>query len=218
MLPTLLTALLATLSTAEIICNPNVPPNLVPPLASCDYAIHRLEVMQQQCGTTPMIFSPSAHGPDALALPAVFIGAGPGYTPAAKVWCAIMILWQPRPRAAPAVDGRDVFRFSKVLGAANGIRDRCLMRDGLGLRRMIGREWVEPNEWVDVQFGGVFGPEVLRGWGNFSGGDGVVGGGMELAVMMADGSNVSVVPSVLNEVGGCGGLLNVGNGTAGMSE
>ena len=115
------------------------------------------------------------------------------------------------------MDERDVFRFSKVLRAANGIRDRCL-RDAPGLRRMVGREWVEPNEWVDVQFGGVFGPDWLSGWGIFSGGDGVVGGGRELRVVLADGTNMTVVPSVFNEVRGCGGLLNLGNGTTGTIE
>ena len=146
----------------------------------------------------------------------MFVGAGPDYTPVSPVWCAIMILWQPRPTARPAVEGRDVFPFSKVLKAANGIEDRCL-RDRAGSRRMIGREWMEPNEWVDVQFGGVFGPKVLGGLGlrNFGGGnDSGDGAGNRLRVMMADGTNMSVVPSALNEVRGCGGLLSFGNGTA----
>lgn len=128
-----------------------------------------------------------------------------------------MILWQPRPGARPAVEERDVFRFSMVLGAANGIRDRCL-KVRPGSRTMIGREWVEPNQWVDVQFGGVFGPEVLKRQGNFSGGDGTGGGGKELTVMLADGTNMSVVPAALNEVRDCGGFLSLGNETIGMIE
>ena len=153
-----------------------------------------------------------------LSLPAIFIGAGPGYLPTGQVLCAVIILWQPRPRAQPAVEERDVFRFSKVLKAANGIRDLCL-EGWMGRRRMIGREWVEPNEWVDVQFGGVSGPEVVKGWGNSSGSDdGVVGRRGELRVILADGTNMSVLPSVFNEVRGCGGLLNLGNGTAGTID
>ncbi len=167
---------------------------------------------------TPIVFSPSAHGPDVLSLPEIFIGAGPGYLPTEQVWCAIMILWQPRPRAQPGVEGRDVFRFSKVLKAANGIRDLCL-NGWMGRRSMIGREWVEPNEWVDVQFGGVFGPEVVKSWRNSSSSDdGVVGGRGELNVVLADGTNMSVLPSAFNEVRGCGRLLNLGNGTVGTIE
>ncbi|CAD6590900.1 MAG: hypothetical protein ASARMPRED_005098 [Alectoria sarmentosa] len=217
MFPIALLTLFATLCTAEVICNPRVPPNLIPPLQSCDYAIRRLEVVQQGCGPDPIVFSPTAAGPNVLSLPAIYVGAGPGYTPPTPVWCAIMILWQPRPQARPALDGRDVFRFSKILGAANGVLDRCL-RARPGSRSMIGREWVEPNQWVEVQFGGVFGPEAVRGQGNFSGDDGVGFGGEELMVMLADGTNVSVVPSAFNEVRGCGGLLSLGNETAGNIE
>lgn len=82
----------------------------------------------------------------------------------------------------------------------------------------MGREWVEPNEWVDVQFGGVWGPEVLSGEGNFSGGGRVGVGGGKVTGMLADGTNVSVVASVLDEVGGCGGLLRLGNETVGSIE
>lgn len=84
---------------------------------------------------------------------------------------------------------------------------------------MVGREWVEPNQWVDVQFGVVFGPEMVgRGWGNFSGG-GVVGrGGGKVTVLMADGTSRSVDASALNQVGGCGGMLSLGNETVGVIE
>ena len=77
---------------------------------------------------------------------------------------------------------------------------------------------MEPNQWVDVQFGVVFGPEAVTGQGNFSGGDWVGGGGEELKVMLADGTNVSVVPSAFNEVRGCGGLLSLENETVGTIE
>ena len=104
-----------------------------------------------------------------------------------------------------------MFRFSKVVSAAGEIRDRCL-RGGAGRKSMIGREWVEPNQWVDVQFAGVFGPEMVGGWGNLSGGGNAV-------VMLADGANSSVVlPSVLNEMGGCRGLVDLGDGTIGEVE
>ena len=93
MFPIALLTLFATLCTAEVICNPRVPPNLIPPLQSCDYAIRRLEVVQQGCGPDPIVFSPTAAGPNVLSLPAIYVGAGPGYTPPTPVWCAIMILW-----------------------------------------------------------------------------------------------------------------------------
>lgn len=128
-----------------------------------------------------------------------------------------MILWQPRPGTPPAVEGRDVFRFSKVLGAAKGIRHHCL-RERPGSRSMIGREWVGPNQWVDVQFGGVFGPEVLRGQGNLSSGDVMELEEGKLTVMLADGMNMSVVPSASNEVRDCGRLLSLENETVGAIE
>lgn len=77
---------------------------------------------------------------------------------------------------------------------------------------------MEPNQWVEVQFGGVFGPEAVTGQGKHSSGDGVGVGGEELMVMLADGTNVSVVPSAFNEVRGCGGLLSLGNETVGNIE
>lgn len=206
MISTILAALLAPSCLAEVLCNPNVPPSLTPSLQSCDYAIRRLEVIEQLCGMSPIVFSPTAaYAPNVFSLPAIFIGAGPHYTPTTQVWCAIMILWQPRPQVRPAVEQQDVFRFSMVLKAANEIRDRCLGR-GTGRRSMVGREWVEPNQWVDVQFGGVWGPGVVEGQGNSSGGDGV-------GVMLADGTNMSIVPSALNEMRGCGGLLSLSNNT-----
>ena len=118
---------------------------------------------------------------------------------------------------------RDVFPFSGVLGAADRVREKCLT-GGVGRRRVLGRDWVSRIQRVEVQFGSVFGSEVMERrmqvW-NLGGDERVRGtGGEELTVMLTDGRNVSVVEleHALHGVRGCGGLLELGNGTAGIHE
>ena len=147
----------ASSSTAEVICNPSVPQNLLPELASCDYALHQLEFEQRRRGHGNIIFSPSAKGAYVYELPSIYVGAGPNYTPAALTWCAILILWQPRPTAKPPLFDEDVFPFDKVLRAAYDIRNQCLLGKP-GKLPQIGREWISPSEFVDVQIAGVFAP------------------------------------------------------------
>lgn len=119
-----------------------------------------------------------------------------------------------------------MFPFSKVLGAAERVRGKCLdPRGAVGTWRMLGREWVGPRWWVEVQFAGVWGPEVMgMGMGDDSAGyEEEIGGGRRsgmVNVILADGTNMSVSAvdgeSAFGGVGGCGGALELGNGTAGM--
>ena len=179
------------ITSAEFICNPRVPPPLLPSVASCDYAIRRLEHTDQQRGSGDIIFSPIATEPHGISLPATFLGVGPGYTPVTPVWCIILILWQPRPSAQVPQETFDVFSFSKILQAANSIRDRCLIRRR-GHTPQIGREWVAPHQWVDVQFGGIWGPEITMLKANAS--NNVLRAG-HLTVYIADGTNMTISTS-----------------------
>lgn len=109
------------------------------------------------------------------------------------VWCVILILWQTRPNVHAPQDEFDVFPFSKILHAANAIRDRCLLRRR-GHTPQIGREWILPHQWIDVQVGGIWGPNVGKLKGNAS--DNVLGAG-DLTVFLADGTNMTISSSML---------------------
>lgn len=142
------------------------------------------------------------------------------------MWCAVLILWAPRAGARRPGVGQeeDVFPFSRVLGAAGRVRSKCLDPHGaVGTWRMLGREWVSPRWWVEVQFAGVWGPEVMgMGMGNPSADYKAEGGGRSgmVKVRLADGRNVSVSAVdgefAFGGVGGCGGPLELRNGTARM--
>lgn len=119
-----------------------------------------------------------------------------------------------------------MFPFSRVLGAAGRVRSKCLDPHGaVGTWRTLGREWVSPRWWVEVQFAGVWGPEVMgmgMGMGNDSADYEAEGGrrsGM-VNVRLADGRNMSVNAVdgefAFSGVDGCGRPLELGNGTAGM--
>ena len=89
----------------------------------------------------------------------------------------------------------DFFPLSFVVTAARRIRDTCLV-EWPWQQRMLGREWIAPNEWVDVQLGVVFGPRSSRMGAEVNGStvdDGVV------TVYMADGSNGTVRARVVND-------------------
>ncbi|MCJ1450815.1 hypothetical protein MMC28_001149 [Mycoblastus sanguinarius] len=171
---------------------------MLPQLASCNYALHRLELANQACGPENAIFGPVAYGPRGISLPATFIGAGTDYTPITPIWCAILILWQPRPTVQPpSPSALDVFPFSQILQAAYRIRDQCL----LGTRErapQIGREWIEPHQWVDVQYAGVYGVEELRrNWSD------AALRGEKMKLSLSDGTNQTVFSSVPQWIG-CG--------------
>lgn len=207
----LLLSLFRAFSSAEVICNSQVPYNLIPELASCDYAIRRLELQNQQCGSRNMIFSPSAKGAFVVNVPKVFLGAGASYMPTRSVWCAILVLWQPRPTARPPPFDEDVFPFSKVLSAAQGIRNRCLVGRPGDLPQ-IGRSWIAPNQLVDVQFGGVFGSEGVDG--DYIG----FASRQDMIVFTADGTNLTIASTDLDEAPSCGDLIPLDRGNQSMSQ
>ena len=184
-----------TLVSASVYCSSLIPPYAVPPLESCDAALLALEQEDAQCGPGNLIFSPTATGARALRLPAVYIGSEP-HAPMSDIICVIYILWQPKLRVRPPLTPLDLFPFNKILGAAYGIRDQCLKASEQYHPR-LGRAWIGPHDWVDVQFGSVLGP---RGLG-INASD--VGSG-DLTVRMADGSNQTFTSSMLGQVGKCG--------------
>lgn len=125
------------------------------------------------------------------------------------MWCNILVVWQPRPgSSAPPPTLSDVFPFSAVLYAAYNIRNYCLTPRS-GAQPTLGREWILQNEWVDVQFGVVNGPPYLNGVDDKV----AVDEGM-MTVHLVDGSNRTVVASVLDESQiSCGSLARPGNGS-----
>ena len=197
MIRILIFSLFLSASFAEIICNPNVPYNLIPELASCDYALRQLVTTQQQCGSRNIIFSPSARGAFVHSLPSIFVGAGPDYTPAGDTWCTVLILWQPRPTARPPRVDEDIFPFWKILRAAYGIREQCMVGRP-GHLPQIGRTWIKPNEFVDVQIAGVFPSEV----GDRVSGDALLEG-KNMTLILADGSRLEVSSNSFEGGSGC---------------
>lgn len=200
----LLLPIFSALTSAEVICNPSIPRTVLPELASCDYAISYLEYISAQCGPWPTILTAQPGGLGAIRLPLAAWGHGPHYTPSTPRWCVILVLWQPRPGSRPPPPTlSDIFYFDAVVQAAKSIREVCF-NEGRGWIPMIGREWIEPNAWIDVQFGVVIPP---------SGGDGEYGKtestGGNVTVLLADGSNRTVVPSLIDGNDTCGRLIGL---------
>ena len=74
---------------------------------------------------------------------------------------------------------------------------------------MLGREWIMPNEWVDVQLGVVIAPRTLQGESN-----GSVTENEIVTVHLADRSNETVDALAFNSNQiSCGRLASLGNGT-----
>ena len=119
--------------------------------------------------------------------------------------CVIHILWQSKPRVRPPLTPIDLFPFNKILVAAYGIRDQCLKASEQYHPR-LGRAWIGPHDWVDVQFGSVLGPRGLA----INASDVGSGG---LTVRMADGSNQTVTSSMLGQIGNCGPATGLEDGT-----
>lgn len=137
----------------------------------------------------------------------MFVGQGPGYTPPSRIWCTLLILWQPRPSSPmPPPTLADVFPFRRLLEAAEAIRDICWGGShGTGAAPVLGRMWVLPNEWVDVQFAVSIGPPSIENRRNVS--EGRQGGGTR--VLLADGSHTTYTASgsSLNNTA-CSGLID----------
>jgi len=204
MLALLLASLFSTISVAAVVCNPHVPRTLIPELASCDYALRRLEFQQQQCGSRNIIFSPSAQGAFVYNLPSIFVGAGPNYIPTADTWCAIVILWQPRPTARLPPADEDAFPFTRILRAAHGIRDQCLVGRP-GSLPQIGREWIKPRELVDVQIAGVFRQDIVDNTQKDRHDAALAG--KNVTLKLADGTSLDVALDMLKGDMGCGNLI-----------
>lgn len=212
----LLASIFSAICSAEVVCNDRVPHTLIPELLSCDYALRRLEFTNQQCGFRNMIFSPTAKGAFVFPLPRIFVGAGSDYTPSTKTWCAIMIMWQPRDVTRKPQVEEDVFPFSRILQAARRIRNGCLAGRP-GHLPTIGREWIRPYQYVDVQFGGVF-PEEFNGikgnWNDTAEED------TNLTVFLADGSNLNVSTNASRGTWQCGlpSIYGFANGNLSTSQ
>ena len=95
------------------------------------------------------------------------------------------------------------------------IREICWRgSQGTGPVPVIGRAWVTPNEWVDVQFGVINGPPSLDEWMNAS-----EKGGGEMRVLLADGSYRDVVASAFSVNNtACGGSTEYAGGNTRLIE
>lgn len=203
MLVLLLLSSFLTLVSANVYCSTLIPPYAVPPLESCDAALVALEQANAQCGPGNVIFSTTATGARVLRLPAVYIDSE-RQAPTSDLICVISILWQPKPGVRPSLTSLDLFPFSKILGAAYDIRNQCLKSSEQYYPR-LGRAWIGPHDWVDVQFGSVLGPRELA----VNASD--VGSG-DLTVRLADGANQTVTSSMLAQIGGCGAATGFEDG------
>lgn len=204
----LVPCLCSTFITAEVVCNPTLAPQWVPSLGSCNYAIRELEIFGAQCGSLPLIWTAIPGGAGAVRLPLMFTGQGPDYTPPTRIWCIVMVLWQPRPDSpVPPPTLSDLFPFTAVLHAARNIRDVCLSGWPWS-RPTLGRQWIMPNEWVDVQLGFVIGPPFTNKNRHEIGGQ-----RGRMIVHLADGSNrTAIVPALNASHSTCDTLLGLGAG------
>ena len=192
-----------TLVSADVYCSALIPSYAVPPLASCDAAILALEQTGAVCGPGRLIFGPTSSGPLTVRLPVMYIGQQ-DVRSVSELICVISILWQPKPGERPPTAEFDIFTFSNIITAAYNIRNQCIKRSE-HFNTRLGRAYIEPNEWVDVQFGSVLGP---RRW-PVNASDAESGG---LTMMLADGSNQTFASSMLGQVGGCGAVTGLENG------
>ena len=201
---------LLTLVSADVYCSTLIPAYAVPPLESCDAALHALEQTYGRCGTGSIIFGPTSSGPRSVRLPAMYIGPRTQY-PMSDLICVISILWQPKRGAQPPRSEFDIFSFSKILTAAYNIRNQCIKRSE-HFNPRLGGAYIGPHEWVDVQFGSVLGPRRLTVNASDIGSGG-------LTVRMVDGSNQTVASSMLGQIGDCGAATGFENGLgANISE
>ena len=183
------------LVSADVYCSTLFPPYAVPPLESCDAALRALEQAGARCGRGEIIFGPTSSGPGTVRLPAMYIGSEP-QVPVSEAVCVISVLWQPKPGVRPPIAEFDMFTFSNILSAAYSIRNRCMKRSEQ-YHITLGRAWIQPHQWIDIQFGSVLGPRGLA----INASDVRSGG---LTVRMADGSNQTVASSMLGQMGDCG--------------
>ena len=200
----LIVQLCSIIAKADVICNRQLPPSFLPSLGSCQYAIKRLEAINAQCGASPVIWTAQPGGFGAFRLPLMFVGQGPDYTPPSRIWCSVLVLWQPRTGAPmPPPTLTDVFPFSSVLYAARRIVNICLVdrpRSPPGL----GREWIMPNEWVDVQTGIILNTAHLQEYHHLPSPE-----DRSTSVLLADGSRVNATVIHTSELR-CGSITTLG--------
>lgn len=104
----------------------------------------------------------------------------------------------------------DIFPFNAVLYSARRIRNICLL-DRPGSPPMLGKEWVKPHEWIDVQLGIMLEAPRGAGYRDVS----AIDDGM-MTMLLADGTHRTVKASEIHETRvGCGNLTVFGGGTVG---
>lgn len=176
----------AILSSAKTYCDPS---DLVPTLASCDRALIKFGEFVRTAAANKWTFGPS----DSSYLRLPFAVVDPKPDDADGNSCAIGILWDPRPWSPRPPLPLPVTELDEVWAAelgrsASRITEKCIKTDGPEQVRQLGHEWIEPLQWVKVDF--------LSGFGNAAGFDGdLITGDANLTT----GTNTTVSASIVNE-------------------
>ena len=181
------------LSSAETICVPASFSGHMPALSSCDAALVKLEDLIVRCGNEKVIVGPTASGAHYIRLPLYYVDDAP--SPGTSR-CVVQVTWQPRPRIRPPVASFDIFYPSVIQRTAFRIRDQCVQGNRFH-GPQLGKEWIEPHQWVLVQFGSA--SVINETTGNFS--DAASG---NFSVMWADGTNQTVTDLMFGQTEGSG--------------
>ena len=178
----------AFLSSAEIICSDSEI--ILPTLDSCARALHELSTWVEGCGASPRDFGPVIASPGVIPLPQYFVDPQINV-----VKCGIIISWAPRPSVPPPAPlAVDTFYPTVIVYEAARIMRLCAYSNSQlydqRYPRKLGRAWIQPHQWVLVQF-----VPLLVNEGN----SGDLGSGNgNVTVMVDNGANTTVDASMIN--------------------
>ena len=173
------------LSRAETICDDDTP--IVPTVDSCERALGHMEDFINKCGQRARFFGPTPVNDGLVSLPQSFIDPFSTVRPR----CCITILWDPRPGFQPPAENYDTLKPIKLQQAAFRVRDDCVKLPRYGTLRRLGHEWIQPNQWVKVQFAAAFdNNQHLDTLEDVESGT--------MTMVLANGTNITVPSSMFN--------------------
>lgn len=145
---TLLTLVIATINSAEIVCNDGMSPgSKIPSTASCDVALSNLARFIFPYLAQETLKVGRSRTSD-IRLPKIFADETPGL-PRSTPRCMIDFLWDTRGGVQPAPvspNAYDVFPPGTMQAIAKSIRDQCIT----GSPPRFGRAEIAPHNWVLV--------------------------------------------------------------------
>ena len=142
----------AVLSSADSFCYEDAE-IILTPLASCTRAIGELQTWVEECGAARRDFGPAPVSPGVIPLAQHFIDPHRS----AYVKCAIALLWAPRPNVSPpAPSALDNFYPPAIVNLAFEIMFWCSVSfpysPGQRYPLKLGYGWIQPHQWVFVDF------------------------------------------------------------------